>query len=84
MAAPVYFPADPGIGEPEIAAEDRVVRFTDERSFLLRESTEGDAWFAYLIYAFLFVIGTVWIGAFVVTSRHVGGTTESAETALVA
>ena len=58
MAAPVYFPADPGIGEPEIAAEDRVVRFTDERSFLLREST--------------------------VTSRHVGGTTESAETALVA
>ena len=74
MAAPVYFPADREIGEPEIPAVDRVVAFTDERSFLLRESTQGDAWFACFVYGLLAVIGSVWIFAFAVASRYVNAT----------
>lgn len=71
MAAPVYLPADPDIGEPEIPAVDRVVEFRDERDFLLRETTDGAGeWFAYLVYGLLAVVAVSWIAAFTVTASR--------------
>jgi hypothetical protein len=71
MAAPVYLPADPDIDEPEVPAVDRVVALSDEKEFLLRETTDGDARFGYLIYGLLAVMGLVWIAAFAVTAAKV-------------
>ena len=39
MAVPVWFPADPTIGEEEIAAEDRTIDFAAERRYLMREAS---------------------------------------------
>ena len=71
MAAPVFLPDDPEIGEPEIPAENRSVAMTAETDFLLRETEEGDAWFSYLIYALLAVVGTAWVASFVLVASRV-------------
>ncbi|MGH9137432.1 MAG: hypothetical protein ACRD0G_10355 [Acidimicrobiales bacterium] len=71
MAAPVYFPADREIGEPEIPAVDRVVPFTGEREFLLRETTDGDAWFEWVVYGLLSAVAVGWVAAFVFAAGKV-------------
>jgi hypothetical protein len=71
MAAPVFLPDDPEIGEPEIPAEDRSVAMTAETDFLLRETEDGDAWFAYAIGALLLVVAATWVTAFVVVASRI-------------
>src|SRR3546814_14142762 len=44
MAAPIYLPADPEIGEPAIPAVDRTVPFSSAKEFLLRGTTDGNGW----------------------------------------
>ena len=75
MAVPIYLPADPEIDEPEIPAEDRVVRFSSEKDFLLRETTEGGGGLAVAIYALLAIVAALWIGAFVLAARKTGAST---------
>src|SRR3546814_1489843 len=50
MAAPIYLPADPEIGEPAIPAVDRTVSFSSEKEFLLRETTDGSGWLSPVVH----------------------------------
>jgi hypothetical protein len=72
MAVPVYLPADAEIGEPEVPAEDRQVAFGSEQDFLLRETTDGDAWFAWAVYALLAGVAATWVAVFVLASSRIG------------
>lgn len=72
MAAPIFLPDDPEIDEPEVPAEDRVVALSSEKEFLLRETVDGDAWFAYVIYGLLSAVALLWIVAFTLTAGHIG------------
>ena len=71
MAVPVYLPADPEIGEPEVPAEDRQVAFGPEQDFLLRETTDGDAWFAWVVHALLAGVAAAWVAVFVRASSRI-------------
>ena len=74
MAAPVYFPADPEIGAALIAARDRTVAMTGERSFLLRETTGGGGAVATAIYLLFGLIVIAWIAAFTFAARRISDT----------
>src|SRR5690606_18960066 len=50
MAVPVFLPAGPELGEPEIAAEDRSSAFGSESTYLLRETEDNDQWLAWAVY----------------------------------
>jgi hypothetical protein len=71
MAAPVYLPDDPEIGEPEVPAEDRSTAMTGEADFLLRETEEGDPWLSYAIQGLLALVLAAWVGSFVVVGSRV-------------
>lgn len=71
MAAPVYFPADPDIGEPEIPAVDRTIAFAGEREFLLRETTGSGGWLAYSIYGLLALAIVAWCTSFAFVAGRV-------------
>ncbi|CAN5543718.1 hypothetical protein BH18ACT1_BH18ACT1_07910 [soil metagenome] len=76
MAVPVFLPDDPEIGEPEIPAVDRTMAFESEGKYLLRETEDGDAWFAYAIYVLLSVVALAWMAGFALVasrSRATGG-----------
>jgi len=70
MAVPVYLPADPEIGEPEITATDRVAPFVTERDYLLRETHDGNAWLSPVVHLVLVAVCALWAAAFVVAVRH--------------
>jgi len=70
MAAPVYFPADPEIGEPEIPAEARTVPMTGERELLLRETTDGGGLIAPVVYGLFVAVLVGWAAAFVLAARR--------------
>ena len=70
MTVPVYLPADPEIGEPEIPAVDRVAPFESERTYLLRETHDGNGWLSPLIHLLLVAVCATWAAAFVVAVRH--------------
>lgn len=72
MAAPVYLPADQEVNEPEVPAVDRTVAFASESDYLLRETEDGDAWFAYAVYGLLAGFGVVWVVAFVLAAGRLG------------
>jgi hypothetical protein len=71
MTVPIRLPADPGIGEPEIPAEDRVASFEDERRYLLRETVEGPAGLAVGVKGLFVVLLAGWAGAFAVAGRRI-------------
>jgi hypothetical protein len=64
MTVPVYLPADPEIGEPEVPAVDRTVPFARETRYLLRETKSGAAWFAWVVYGLLAVVAACWLTGF--------------------
>ena len=70
MAVPLYLPADPEIGEPEIPAVDRTAPFETERTYLLRETHGGNAWLSPVIHGVLVFAAAVWVLAFVVAGRR--------------
>jgi hypothetical protein len=72
MAVPLYLPADEEIGEPEVAAADRTVAFAPEGDFLLRETVDGDEWFAYVVYGLLAGVGVLWAVAFALAAGRLG------------
>lgn len=72
MAAPVWFPEDPEIGEPEIPAIDRSGHFEPETDYLLRETFDGTAtWLSPLVHGYLVVVCLAWLGAFAVAVRGI-------------
>jgi hypothetical protein len=72
MAVPLYLPEDEEIGEPEVPAVDRTAAFSSETDLLLRETVDGDAWFAYVVYGLLAGIGVLWVVAFVAAAGRLG------------
>lgn len=74
MAAPIWFPDDPEIGEPEIPAVDRRIEMGPETQYLLRETEEGDLpWLVPVIRGYLALTVLGWLLAFVVGVRRIGG-----------
>jgi len=74
MAAPIWFPADPEIDEPEIPAVDRSVDFAAESQYLLRETFEGDStWLPPVVHGYLALTVLAWFAAFAVGVRRIGG-----------
>jgi hypothetical protein len=74
MAVPVWFPADPTIGEGEIPAVDRTADFASERRYLLREaSDETDGLLSPVIHGLLVAAVALWVAAFAAAVRHLQG-----------
>ncbi|HWC12412.1 MAG TPA: hypothetical protein VG455_14475 [Acidimicrobiales bacterium] len=72
MAAPVYLPADPEIGAPEIpAVPSRDVSFVRNTSLLLREQHSGPAWPAVLAYSGLAVLVAAWFALIAYTAVRI-------------
>lgn len=72
VAVPIWLPADPDIGRPEVPIRDRVAPFRPEHRYLLREQHDGPIWFAVVLYVLLSIIAGVWIALIVWATRHVG------------
>ena len=73
MAIPIYLPADPEIGEPEIPAVDKVAPFESERDYLLRETHDGNAWLSPLVHLLLIAVCASWAAAFTYAVRQGAG-----------
>ncbi|HEX8770828.1 MAG TPA: hypothetical protein VF711_08680, partial [Acidimicrobiales bacterium] len=72
MAAPVYLPADPEIGAPEIPAlPERTTPFVRNTTLLLREQHGGPAWPAMAAYAGLASLVVLWVGLMAFIARRV-------------
>jgi len=69
MAAPVYLPADPGIGAPAVPALPlRRVAFARNTAVLLRELHPGPDWPSVLAYSGLATLVAVWAGLMALTA----------------
>ena len=74
MAVPVWFPADPEIGESEIAAEDRTIDFASEREYLMREAADDTGGvLSPVIHGLLALAVALWAAAFVAALRSLHG-----------
>ena len=72
MAAPVYLPADPEIGAPEIPALPvRDVAFVRNTTLLLREQHPGPAWPAVLAYSGLAVLVALFVALIAYTAVRI-------------
>ncbi|HEX3622510.1 MAG TPA: hypothetical protein VHT97_09355 [Acidimicrobiales bacterium] len=72
MAVPVYLPADPAIGAPEVPAVPvRTERFVRNTAILLREVRPGPANAAVAAYSGLAILSAIWITLIVVGARKV-------------
>lgn len=71
MSAPVYFPADPEIGAPEIPAQSRTIPFADEQQYLMREVTSGPNTVMVLAYVIVAVVAVAWAAAFVLACSRI-------------
>jgi hypothetical protein len=65
MSAPVFLPADPEIGVPEIPAESRTIAFGGEEQYLMREVKPGPNTVMILAYVIIGLVALLWAGAFV-------------------
>ncbi len=74
MAAPVYMPADPEIGAPEVpAVPERREPFARNTTWLLREVTEGESSFAAnAAYTGVAVVLLTWIALYAVCAVKLG------------
>jgi hypothetical protein len=72
MAVPVYLPADPQIGAPEVPAQPvRTERFVRNTAILLREVRPGPANAAVAAYSGLAILVAIWVSLIVVGARRV-------------
>jgi len=72
MAAPVYLPADPEIGAPEVPAlPERTERFVRNTTILLREVRVGPPGAAVAAYSGLAVVAAIYIALIAFTARQV-------------
>ncbi|MEY2432611.1 MAG: hypothetical protein QOC92_2336 [Acidimicrobiaceae bacterium] len=65
MSAPVFLPADPEIGVPEIPAVSRTIAFGDEQQYLMREVKPGPNTVMVIAYVVIGLVVTAWAAAFV-------------------
>jgi hypothetical protein len=65
MSAPVFLPADPEIGVPEIPAVSRTIAFADEQQYLMREVKPGPNTVMVIAYVVIGLVVMAWAGAFV-------------------
>jgi hypothetical protein len=65
MSAPVFLPADPEIGVPEIPAVSRTIAFGGEQQYLMREVKPGPNTVMILAYVIIGLVSLVWAAAFV-------------------
>ena len=65
MSAPVFLPADPEIGAPEIPAESRTIPFGGEQQYLMREVKPGPNTVMVLAYVIVGLVAVAWAAAFV-------------------
>ena len=77
IAAPVFMPADPQIGAPEVPVDPRrSVAFDRDTELLLREAHDGPRWPAMVAYGSILAIAVVWLAtlaiAFAAVARRVG------------
>lgn len=72
MAAPIWFPDDPFIGEAEIPAVDRTIAMGSESQYLLRETNEGNNWLSPIVHAYLALTLLGWLAAFAIGVRRIG------------
>lgn len=73
MAAPVYLPADPGIGAAAVPAlAERQARFVRNTDLLLREVHEGPSWVANASYAGVAFVVIGWVTLIAMAVRRIG------------
>jgi len=65
MSAPVFLPADPEIGAPEIPAQSRTIPFGGEEQYLMREVKPGPNAVMILAYVIVGLVSVLWAAAFV-------------------
>ena len=65
MSAPVFLPADPEIGVPEIPAQSRTIPFGAEKQYLMREVKPGPNTVMILAYLIVGLVSLLWAAAFV-------------------
>ena len=71
MSAPVFLPADPEIGAPEIPAESRTIAFGGEQQYLMREVKPGPNTVMVLAYVIVGLVAVAWVGAFVLACTRI-------------
>ncbi|MEY2423346.1 MAG: hypothetical protein QOI95_3413 [Acidimicrobiaceae bacterium] len=71
MSAPVFLPADPEIGVPEIPATSRTIAFSGEEQYLLREVKPGPNTVMVIAYVVIGVVVIVWAAAFVLACTRI-------------
>jgi hypothetical protein len=72
MAVPVYLPADPEIGAPEVpAVAERTERFVRNTTILLRETRPGPPTAAIFAYSGLGLLVAIWVAVITVAARRV-------------
>ncbi|MFN2502695.1 MAG: hypothetical protein ABR540_00380 [Acidimicrobiales bacterium] len=77
MAAPIYLPADPEYGEPEISAlPERRTSFVRNTTILLRETKSGPMSTAVVAYSVLGGTILVWLGLFAFCAVKLSGEDE--------
>jgi hypothetical protein len=64
MSAPVFLPADPEIGVPEIPAQSRTIAFGGEEQYLMREVKPGPNTVMILAYVIVGLVSVLWAAAF--------------------
>ncbi|MEO7428451.1 MAG: hypothetical protein ABIY48_03620 [Acidimicrobiales bacterium] len=69
MAVPLHLPADPDIHEAEISAVGTTAPFGSEKRYLLRETTDGNAWLSPAVHLSLVAVVALWALAFVTAVR---------------
>jgi hypothetical protein len=71
MSAPVFLPADPEIGAPEIPATSRTIAFAGEQQYLLREVKAGSNTVMVIAYVIVGLVVIAWAAAFVVACTRI-------------
>ncbi|MDQ4091821.1 MAG: hypothetical protein M3163_16220, partial [Actinomycetota bacterium] len=72
MAVPIYLPADPEIGAPEVpAVPERTEQFVRNTTILLREVKTGPGGPAWVAYLGLAGLTSIWVALIIIAARRV-------------
>jgi hypothetical protein len=71
MSAPIFLPADPEIGVPEIPAISRTIAFGGEQQYLMREVKPGPRTVMVIAYVVVGLVVVTWAGAFVLACTRI-------------
>ena len=71
MSAPIFLPADPEIGAPEIPATSRTIAFANEQQYLQREVKPGPKTVMVIAYVIVALVALAWAAAFVLACTRI-------------